>query len=249
MSGAPPGSAVQLVLPLALPRRRALGRGDFHVSPANAGALAMIEGWRGWPGGRLALTGPAGAGKSHLVQVWRGLASAAEVAAGDLDPERAAALAGAGAVAVEDGDRIPPARRAAAEAGLFHLHNLLAASGGALLVTGRSAPARWEVRLPDLASRLAAMPVAELDAPDDALLSSVLDKLLADRHIRAGAGLVPYLVRRIERSFAAAEAVVATLDARSLEAGARVTRDLARRVLDEAGAAPPPGCRAGDEDR
>lgn len=231
-------TAGAIQLPLPLPSRRALGRDDFIVSPANGEALALIENWSRWPGGRLAISGPAGAGKTHLVHVWRALSGAETVAAVELAPDAAAALAGSGRVAVEDADRLadlPPQVRDQAEAGLFHLHNLLGGAGGALLVTGRTAPARWETKLADLASRLAAIPHVAIGAPDDALLSSVLDKLLADRQIRAGAGLVAFLVNRIERSFAAAEAVVAMLDARSLERRAEVSIPFARRVLDEVG--------------
>ena len=59
-----------------LPVRAALGREDFFVSPANAEAVAMVEGWQGWPSRKLVLTGPAGAGKTHLAHVWAGLAGA-----------------------------------------------------------------------------------------------------------------------------------------------------------------------------
>lgn len=228
-------------LPLPLPERRALGRDSLIVSPANAAALAMVERWRDWPNGRLAVSGPEGAGKTHLVHVWRALSGAEAAAAAELTPGRAEALAAAPAVAVEDADRIAdlvgPAR-AAAEEGLFHLHNLIGAAGGALLVTGRSAPARWRIALPDLASRLAAMAHVEIGAPDDALLSSLLAKLLADRQIRPAEGLIPFLLRRIERSSAAAEAVIAKLDARAMEERAELTVPFARRVLGPADGAP-----------
>jgi len=47
-----------------LPARTALGREDFFVSPANAQAVAMIDGWRDWPARKLVLCGPRGAGKT-----------------------------------------------------------------------------------------------------------------------------------------------------------------------------------------
>ena len=36
-----------------LPARQAYRREDFFVSPANATALAAIDGWKGWPGGKI----------------------------------------------------------------------------------------------------------------------------------------------------------------------------------------------------
>ena len=51
-----------------LPTRTALGRADFFVSPANAEAVALIEGWHGWPSRKLVVAGPAGAGKTRVLR-------------------------------------------------------------------------------------------------------------------------------------------------------------------------------------
>lgn len=217
-----------------LPHREALGREDFFVSPANALALAAIEGWRGWPGGRLVLCGPPGSGKTHLVQVWQATlpAPAAVVGGAGLAHADLPALAAAGAVAVEQGQAV--AGDGAAETALFHLHNLLAQSGGLLLVTADSPPRDWGLHLPDLASRMQGAALARLEPPDDALLSAVLAKQFADRQIAVAPALIPYLVARMDRSMAAARDLVARLDAAALARGQAVTRALAASVLDSA---------------
>jgi chromosomal replication initiation ATPase DnaA len=115
---------------------------------------------------------------------------------------------------------------------LLHLHNSLAERGGQLLLTGRAAPSRWPCRLADLSSRLAAAAAARLEAPDDALMEALLVKLCADRQLLIGAEVVRYLLARMERSFAAARALVAALDRASLAEGRAVTVPLARRVLE-----------------
>ena len=99
------------------------------------------------------------------------------------------------------------------------------------MLSGREPPARWPVGLADLGSRLAATPVARLEPPDDALLGAVLVKLFADRQLAVAPDLVQYLVPRIERSFAAAEAVVAALDRAGLARRRPVTARLAAEVL------------------
>ena len=38
-----------------LPTPEAFRREDFFVSPANATAFAAIDGWHGWPGGKMLL--------------------------------------------------------------------------------------------------------------------------------------------------------------------------------------------------
>ncbi len=216
----------QLTFDLPLPPH--LGREDFVPSPANAPALAAIEGWRDWPGGRMLLTGPEGAGKTHLAAIWAGLTGAATLAARDLPGADLPGLAATGAVAVEDAERIAGDR--AAETALFHLHNLLAGTG-ALLVTADRPPRDWGLGLADLLSRLQAMPVARIDLPDDALLSAVLVKLFADRQVAVAPALIPWLVARMPRSIGAARALVAALDAAALAAGKPVTRALAAGVL------------------
>jgi chromosomal replication initiation ATPase DnaA len=225
-------AARQLVLDL--PARPALGRADFFVAPANAVALGLVERWPNWPERRLALSGPAGAGKSHLAQVWATRAGARPLSAGALGELDVAELAPDAALVIEDGDRIALLPHpVAAEEALFHLCNRLALGGGSLLLTGREPPARWALRLPDLASRLGATAVARLDPPDDALLAAVLVKLFADRQLEVSPDLIGFLLGRIERAFAAAEAIVARLDRDGLARRRRITPRLAAEVLRE----------------
>ena len=211
-----------------LPVRVALGREDYFVSPANALAVAALEGWRGWPLGKMVLVGPAGAGKTHLAHVWASETDAAILPGADLAQADIAAMAGR-AVVVEDAARHTPDT----EAALFHLHNHLAQSGGALLLTADRPPRDWGLTLPDLASRVQAAAVTRLPGPDDALLAAVLVKQFTDRQLAVSPTLIPYLVQRMDRSFAAARDLVAALDARALALGRPVTRALAADLLGD----------------
>lgn len=217
-----------------LPHREARGRGDFFVSDSNRAALDAIDGWRDWPGRKFLLVGPEGAGKSHLAQVWADLSDAQIIAAEALGATDIPALAG-GNVALEDADRLAGDR--AGEEALFHLHNLVLAEGGSLLVTARDVPGRWGLGLPDLESRMAGAALMRIEPPDEALLSAVIVKLFADRQIDVSPRVVTWLTLRVERSFAAAQDAVARLDAAALAAGRKVSLDLAARVLTEDGPA------------
>ncbi len=216
----------QLVLDLAF--RPAQGREDFLVAPCNRVAVRAIDRWPDWPGGRLAIAGPAGSGKTHLARVWQARSDAVFLEAKDLS---SGAVMGEavrrGAVVVENGDRLGDERA------LLHLFNLMTETGGSLLVSGRQPPARWPVRLPDLASRLSTLPVVSLTAPDDDLLVGVMAKLFKDRQIDLTQDLATYLVRRIERSFDAARRVVEALDKASLARKSPLTRRLVAEVLAE----------------
>ena len=220
---APALDAEQLFFDWALPV--ALGPEDFFVSESNADAHAMVAGGLRWPEGKLALVGPEGSGKTHLARIWQGITGAERREARDLSRE----LPPAGAsVAVEDAETLPHE----AEAALLHLHNHLHGTGGRLLLTSDRPPARWGIRLPDLASRMQATTVVRLEPPDDGLLGALLAKQFADRQLFPAPGVLAYVARRIERSHAAVAAAVASLDRASLAEGRRVSLALARRVLD-----------------
>lgn len=213
-----------------LPARPALGRADFFVAEPNAVALAMVERWPDWPGGKLLITGPRGSGKTHLAHVWTTRSHARIVPAYLLPQEDIPALS-AGPVAVEDVQEI--AGNAEAERALFHLHNLLLAEGQSLLLTATGAPRHWGLELPDLASRMEGTGSVTIDLPDDQLLAVVLAKLFADRQVVPNGDVIPYLLRRMDRSFDAARRVVAAIDALALTEKRDITRRLAARACDQ----------------
>ena len=221
-------------LGLDLPVRTARGRDDFLVAPSNAMAVAMIENWRNWSGAKMVLTGPEGAGKTHLTHVWAEAARATIIPAVNLDAQDVPSLAQS-CVAVEDVPNI--ASDPEAQTALFHLHNMVLAEGHSLLLTGTGSAAHWGITLPDLKSRLQGALEASIDAPDDALLSAVLVKLLADRQLMPPPDLIPYLLIRMDRSFADANRIVGALDRESLARKRPITRALAALVLDKDAAA------------
>jgi chromosomal replication initiation ATPase DnaA len=202
-------------------------RDDFIAGAGNAAALDLVESWPNWPARTVAIVGPEGSGKSHLAAIWAAAAGARRLASRALDESIVPAALATGALALECGAvDIDLDERA-----LFHLLNLVKEQQAFLLLTARTAPAAWPITLPDLASRLRAIPVVTLAAPDDAMLRAVLVKLFADRQVAVDEALISYLVVRIERSFAAARAIVATLDREALRRQRPVTRSLAGEIL------------------
>ena len=128
----------------------------FVASPCNADARAALENWQAWPGHALALIGPAGSGKTHLARIWQDRTGAVLIDARRIG-ETLDALSPDAPVVVENADR------GVDEDGLFHLINRAGQDTlPGLLLTGRTAPASWPVNTPDLRSRLAAMPVADI---------------------------------------------------------------------------------------
>jgi chromosomal replication initiation ATPase DnaA len=213
-------------LAFELPRRESFGRADLFVSDSNAAALGWIDRWPGWPSPVLVLHGPTGAGKTHLAHLWCQRTGAGLVSGETLGEAHVALmLARSGAnFAVDNADHGP-------EATLLHMFNACVEVGSSLLLTAREAPGGWRPALPDLGSRLRAIPAVGIGPPDDALLGAVLLKHFADRQLRVGRELIAYLVRHMERSFAGAAEIAAALDQAALRRQGAITIPLAKEFL------------------
>jgi chromosomal replication initiation ATPase DnaA len=205
---------------LGLRHQPTFAREHFIISDRNREAVTAIDSWPDWPGSRLALIGPESAGKTHLARSWAARAGAFVAGDSPLD----LATAAVGPILLEDVDR------GVADDALFHLINR-ADAGGSLLLTARIAPRLWPTELADLRSRLNALFAVEIGPPDDTVLEGLLLRFFRDRHIRPDADLLSYLLRRMERSVAAAQALVARLDEAADATGRPITRALAREIL------------------
>lgn len=213
-------------LTLDLDHAESYARDDFLGGPSNAAALTLIDSWPDWPNRIVVLVGPEGAGKSHLATIWAAQAGARSIGARTLDDTNVPAALATGRLVVED-----VAAAGFVETAMFHLLNLAREEAAFVLLTARTAPATWAVRIPDLASRLRALPVIGLAPPDDTLLRAVLVKLFADRQLAVDEQLIGYVATRIGRSFADAQAVVAKLDQEAMRRQRPLTRLLAAEVL------------------
>lgn len=210
-------------LRLKLAQAGAPSREDFVTGPSNAAAARAVDAWPRWHGGVLALVGPEGSGKTHLACAWATAVGA--LVLDRIDPDIAAA--DGRPVLLEDVDRGTP------DEALFHLINLAPREGGGLLLTARTPPIAWTAALPDLRSRLNALPVAEIEAPDDAVLEGALRRFFRERNIRPPEEVYRYLLARMDRSIPDAQEIVRRLDEAGDEGFRPVTRVLARQILED----------------
>ncbi len=206
-----------------------LARRDFVVSESNAAALETLLQWSASAEPLLIVAGPQASGKTHLLHILAETAGAfVEGAGGGLRP-----LIGSLRIV----DDIP--------AGLAPLTILTRIEqarekGEKLALAGKGDPLSWSQGLRDLETRLGAATRIDLVEPDEALLQAVIVKLLGDRQLRAGRDLATYAAARLPKTFAAAQAFVASLDAASIAGGSPVGLRLARGVIANLSEEPQP---------
>jgi chromosomal replication initiation ATPase DnaA len=213
----------QLALPF--PERSDFTAADFMGAPSNADALAWLRRTPDWPDGRLVVWGEEGCGKSHLLTIWaaeaEGRVSQAPALRGVPDPPDAPRIA------IDDADAIRD------EEALLHLLNAAQESRIPVLMAARSPPARWKLRLPDLASRVRASAAVRILPPDEELLRALLSRLLSARQIAVARSVQDWLLLRLPRTPAAIREAAARLDRAALAGHTAVTRGLAARVVDD----------------
>lgn len=217
-------SAQQLVFDL--PIGSAFGAEDFFPSASNTAAVSLIDQWPDWSSWAAVVTGPRQSGKSHLANVWRQRSNASIVAASALSDSTIDALTEARALVVEDLDRGLSAHKT-----LFHLLNTARERRYSILLTSRAAPGQLDIALPDLRSRLRALPVVHIEPPDENLLRLVLVKQFADRQIAIAPETINYVALRMPRSMDGAADLVCELDRLALTRHRRITRNLALEAL------------------
>ncbi len=202
------GAMRQISLPFDRPDR-ASGE-DFLVSDANRIAVRHLENWREWPLSISVLSGPPLSGRSTLGRHF---------------------VAQSGGTMIDDA-------QGQDEQALFNAWNDAQTARRPLLLIADAPPAQWQVALPDLRSRLAAAPHVALEQPDEALARALIERSLASAGASYAADLPQWLLRRIERSYAAIAAVTRLLDEAALSSGRKISAAMAKDVLQGAGFLP-----------
>lgn len=193
----------QIALPLVPRKDREAQR--IVVGNANAHVIEALGDPSRWPFHTAVLTGPPRSGKS-LIGRW---------------------ATGQGIAVIDGADAMD-------ETELFHRWNASqeggSKAGEPLLLIADAQP--WEITLPDLRSRLGGSLQLEIGEPDDDMAAELILAHAEARVLSLAEGAAEYLVPRCERSFAALEKLVATIDRISLERQVPATMSVWRAALE-----------------
>lgn len=118
------------------------------------------------------------------------------------------------------------------EAALFDLCNQVTDSGGQLVVAANSAPRECPIVLADLQSRLARLPVFQIQSLGETERAQALQLRSRHRGLELPDDTARYLLTRSRRDMASLYEVLDRLDKEALRAKRRLTIPFARTVLD-----------------
>jgi chromosomal replication initiation ATPase DnaA len=177
--------------------------GPFIVGPSNEDAVRYLHHVATWPVPAAILVGPAGSGRTNMGRMF----------------------------ACETGGRVIDGPHSVSEEDLFHAWNHAQSSKAPLLIIATTPPSQWGVRLPDLESRLNAVPVLRIGEPDEMLARDLIEALFAQRGMILSPDIPSYIVPRMERTYEMIHKIVQALDAASLEQSRRLGIRLTRETL------------------
>ncbi len=215
------------------PTNEKLNRDNFIIADCNRDAFDILQKCADWPLPFFAIHGAAKSGKTHLMKAWAQSHCVTNLAFSDLT-EIDETLPKETYLWLDDDpadDEIIPEPY---QESLFHLYNrIMLKQHQGLIITSITPPAKWQITIPDLASRLKSLPSATLGMPNDELLAKLFHKLCADRQIYIADNIIAFLLTRMERSFAACYDLCDRLNHYSLTRKGKITLKIAHTCLDE----------------
>lgn len=193
---------------IALPLRGGPGNGPARIvlGTANAHVFEALAKPESWPFRTAVLSGPPRSGKSLAARWFAGQTAQ-----------------GHGGQVLDDAATLD-------ETDLFHQWNRAQENSTPLLIVGPGEG--WDIKLPDLRSRIGAALHLEIGEPDDELAAALIEAHAEQRGLVLGEGATTYLVPRAERSFAGIEKLVAAIDRISLERKQPATLSIWRDGLE-----------------
>lgn len=173
----------------------------FLETPSNQDALKLVKAWPNWPSPILLLLGPKGSGKTHLGRAW----------------------------AQEHGGQFLDDVEGLDEAMLFDaINRVLSGADKGLMLAAKTL---WQAQMPDLNSRLGAIPKAQLYEHDDDSLEPILRGLFSQTGREVSRDVVEYILKYTDRSVSALKILAGELDLAAGSAKADLTKAFVAKYL------------------
>ncbi|MBR1545090.1 MAG: hypothetical protein IJ638_04060 [Alphaproteobacteria bacterium] len=220
-------------LSLLLEHRRLLGRQDFLVSPCNVEAVEWIDLYPDWGNNfSIVILGPKSSGKTHLSWLFSEKTGAKIYDASELSDELFSDIVPINSsLVIENIDEI--IGDFDSEENLFHIINYAQECNTKLLLTSEKNFSTLTFKIMDLKTRLQSFPVANIYAPDDEFLKSLLVKQFLERDIIVAPDVIEYIVKHIPRDTVSVKYVVEQADLLSFEEKHRITVPFIKKIIEK----------------
>lgn len=201
---------------------------DFIESSENHDALMYLMNWKKWASNGLIIFGDHGVGKTHLASLWAQSANAVNVLKESLnfDPRN---LFESECNFVFDNFQDFLFN----ENWLFHFYNIAIENKRTFLILDNLSPNLWNIKLPDLKSRLNKLTTVQIKNHSDELLFRVTKKLSKDFEISVPDNVINYILQTSERNISSISKILKTLDKLSLQQKKSITLSFVKKYLLE----------------
>ncbi|AQX27963.1 MULTISPECIES: DnaA regulatory inactivator HdaA [unclassified Bartonella] len=221
----------EMQLPLDFSYKSIFQFDDLVVTDSNRMAFQLINHWPNWVPPIAILIGDKGSGKTHFSSVWAQKANALNIFHDEIN--KAIIESSSGKPFLIENIDVGEIN----EIGLFHLINSVKQANlyvkhATLLITARTLPSAWNLKLNDLKSRLNSVMLVALEQPDDELLTAIAFKLFSDRQIIVHSNIIHYLISHCERSLFSLKCIIDAIDRLALQRKSKVTRAIITEVIN-----------------
>lgn len=202
---------------------------ELVISPSNASALKSIEHPEVWPTAVMCLYGARKSGVSTVVGAWAQKNESLFFDAKTFRSREAAQITKDSPfiLAIDDADRITDEQQ------LLSWINAVAQNGGRILLGAHAAPQTWLARSPDLKSRLASMPTAQLLSPDEAMLMGRLRSGAEQHYLKLTGDVLYFLSQRVPQDYERIDAFLSELNEAVSNDNRPPTIPLIRAILEK----------------
>ena len=213
-------SSEQIAFDLRAPAPKTFA--TFFQSGSNEDAVSWLRSPEKWSMPIFALIGPSGSGKSHLAGAFTQLHKG-RVLRADM-PVPISECRGR-VIALDNAQMW-------SEESLFILLNM-ALNGDVpyLLLTDSHTPSLWDVKLPDLRSRLKNIPVTNLKLPDEALLEPIIKQIFSDYGREIDKNVIDYMLIHCSRDINDIRKDIENIERTARAANKDVTKRFVAKVL------------------
>ena len=174
---------------------------DFVVTDCNKYAYTWLEKWPFLVHDNfVCLVGTKGSGKSHMSEIWANRFGADVIYASsgtvfDKWFDISSSEINQKYFVLDDADELKD------DVLLFYIYNTIKEKSAYLLLTAKTPPAYWDIKLLDVKSRFNTINVINIYSPNEEAFTSIIKKMFLQRGVNINDSIISYIAKNVERSY------------------------------------------------